>query len=266
MIMGIGGIFKKKKVVGPVPTRHPLPASKPPVGFPPRPITGGFGKVVHPSLLLMEKVRRLSHQGIAEPEIVKSLRSEGYSSLEIDRALRDSLKNSVGEPELPVRERPVKETRPPAEFEGGDLALPEPPRPTGRPQQPLPYGEKRPFPVLGFGKPSSGGREVQELIEVTVDEKWKEVEKRIKGAEDKFAEMEERLKGMESSIEGLQKEEQRKDVEISTKIDAYKESMGDITAKMEGMESALKSALESVLDSNRTLAEAVRGLKERHRE
>ena len=183
--------------------------------------------------------------------------------MEIDKGLRDTLKSSVGEPELPIRERPVKETRPArpeGEFDAGALRLPEPPLPAASKS----YREEksRPFPTLGFGR--QGSKEVEELIEVTVEEKWKEVEKKVKELDARFAEMDSRLKGLESQIDDVRKEEQKKDVEISTKIDTYKDSMGEITTKMEGMESALKGALESVLESNRSLSEAVRSLKERH--
>ena len=257
--MGFGEIFKKKKIevgspqrpAGP-PLRRPMP------NMSPRPAPGGgFGRPVP----LVEKIKTLSRQGISEPDIVRNLRVEGHSSLEIDRALRDSLKSGIGEPELPVRERSISEIRPMRE-PGDELRLPElPARPIhGKsiPERP------KPFPTIGFGRPG-GSRETEELIEVTVEEKWKEAGEKIRAVESKFSDFEDRIKSLEDSIEDLRKNEEKKDVEVSAKIDTYKESVGEMAGKMEGLESALKSALESVLESNRNLAESVRNLKDRNK-
>ncbi len=263
----IMGFFGKKKP--PMPPRPVMPIRRPMGQMQQR---SGAGSA--PSGLT-EKIRSMSRQGMAEPEIVRKLRMDGYPSLEIDRAIRDSLKAGIGEPELPVRERPVSELRPanrlpteemrmpeiPSRYEPAPMHHPQPTHGTAPPHGLPPRPVSRPFPTIGFGKPAN--RETEELIEVTVEEKWKEAQEKIKGVENKFAEFEERIKGLEAVIEELKKGEQQKDVEISTKIDTYKESMGEMAEKMEGMESALKTSLESVLDSNRTLAEAIRHLKEK---
>ncbi len=259
--MKITEMLKKKKFdIGKAqPPRRPS-------NLPLRPVPGTFGRAPSAGSVLSERIGNLTKQGMSEPEIVKELRVEGFSSLEIDKALRDSLKGGVGEPVLPVMERGVRETRTPSRFEEdvekSPFRLNEPPIPPrpvygDRPQQ------AKPFPVIDLRKPSMPSRTTEELIEVTVSEKLKNTESEMKGFEGKLADLDNRLKRLEDDVEFLKVEEQRKESEFSKKIDGYKDSMGEISARMGGMESALKSALESVLESNRTLSEAVRGLKDK---
>lgn len=262
--MKIGNILKKKE-------RPALPPRRVGASPPMRQAPGTFGRPP-PAVPLAEKIRGLSKQGMAEPDIVRELKGRGYSSVEIDRALRDTLKGSVGEPALPIREQPVREVRRPTTFtneeiERNPLKMPEPPLPPRQYKPAPPYQERtaaKPFPTLGFGKPA-GGKEVEELIEVSVAEKWKDVEGKMKGVEGMFADFDSRLKKIEEQLNELKETGQKHDSEVLSKIETYKDSMSELATRMEGMESALKSAMESVLESNRALSEAVRSLKGKER-
>ena len=164
---------------------------------------------------------------------------------------------------MAVRPRPPTFTE--EEIERNPLKMPEPLLPP-RQYKPPAYQERpaaKPFPTLGFGKP--GGKEVEELIEVSVAEKWKDVEGKMKGVEVMFTDFDSRLKKIEEQLNELKEAGQKHGSEVLSKIETYKDSMGELSTRMEGMESALKSAMESVLESNRTLSEAVRSLKGRER-
>ncbi len=282
MKLNVGDLLKKKKRDFDLP---PLVPRRPGLPFPGQRTQSAptFSKTpTH--LVLADKINKLSQQGMAEPEIVKQLKAEGYSSIEIDRSLRNSLKAGVGEPQLPIREKTVSELRRPDTKTDDDflertgMKMPEPPLPQ-RPRQfpppnrppmpppPLqrqtqPLQERKPFPTIGFGRPS-GNKEIQELIEVTVEEKWKEAENKIKMFESKMGELDSRFKRIEEELDQMRKEEYKKEAELSTKVDSYQDSITDISTKMEGMESALKGVLESVLESNRNLSESVRVLKKK---
>lgn len=267
--MKIGDLIKKKKVD--MPSKILAPARRP-VALPAKPVGSSFGKTT-PAFALSERIGNLSRQGLSEPEIVKELRGQGYSSLDIDKALRDSLKTGVGEPVLPVMERSVRETRTPPkiDFERDDLRMPEFPAPQRQPSSlpprqfpPRPQPTGRPFPVMDLRK-GTPQRQTEELIEVTVEEKWKEAENKIKNMESKLGDLDASLKKLEEDITGLKQMEEKKGGEISGKIDTYKDSITELAERLEGMETALKSALESVLESNRSLSDAVRGLKEKGR-
>ena len=314
--MDFGDLLKKKKRedLSPLLSRRPVPAQSSAGNrssdlFRPSQSAATFSKT--PTLsVLTEKISRLSQQGKAEPEIVKELKTEGYSSLDIDRSLRNSLKAGVGEPQLPIREKSVSELRrpdtrvdddflertgfkmpdplpprlKPVQPEAGDRPRPSPlsqtsdanrssdkfrsphPYPQSQPQAPLQRMQSaqqpRPFPTIGFGRPGAG-KDVQELIEVTVEEKWKEAEEKLKSFESRFAELDSRFKKIEDELDQMKKEEYKKEAELSTKVESYSDSLTELSTKLEGMESALKGALESVLESNRNLAESVRGIKKK---
>ena len=270
--VNVGDLLKKKKTL----PGQPIARTTTALSRLPAP---GFSKTPTQSVL-SGKIGQLSQQGIAEPEIVKQLRTEGYSSLDIDRALRNSLKAGVGEPQLPIREKSLSELRRPETradddfLERSGMRMPEPPllsrsrpteekqslqeRPVQRAQQPI----ERPksFPTIGFNKPAPG-KDVQELIEVTVEEKWKEADGKLKLFESRLAEVDSRFRKLEQQLDDMKKDEYKKEAELSNKVDSYQDSMTQISTKMEGMETALKGALSSVLESNRSLAESVRGLK-----
>ena len=67
-----------------------------------------------------QRVMQLSSQGMSEPEIIRTLRSEGYSLLEVDRGMKDALRSGAGvQPQQP---------QPPGGALGspGPLSVPEP--------------------------------------------------------------------------------------------------------------------------------------------
>ena len=57
-------------------------------GAPPRNVKGA------PS----DRVRQLSSQGLSEPEIIRALKDEGFSPIQVDSAMRSVLKDSIGGP------------------------------------------------------------------------------------------------------------------------------------------------------------------------
>src|SRR3989338_3324389 len=152
--MDFGDLLKKKRRedLSPLLSRRPAPAQK-------QQSAVTFSKT--PTLsVLTEKISRLSQQGIAEPEIVKQLKTEGYSSLDIDRSLRNSLKAGVGEPQLPIREKSVSELRRPDTrvdddfLERTGFKMPDPLPPRLKPVQPEAGDRPRPSPLSQASDPS----------------------------------------------------------------------------------------------------------------
>ncbi len=108
----------------------------------------GFGKKkaerpVGPSSGLgvpTQKVMALSSQGLSEPDIVRRLREEGHTPLEVDRAMKDAMRAGSG------TQRPYAQPSP--------APPPAPPAPVG-PQQfraapaPAPVPEEPPMPRFG---------------------------------------------------------------------------------------------------------------------
>lgn len=98
---------------------------------PPAPPGGGRGPPT-------QKVLSMSSQGFSEPEIVRGLREEGYSPIEVDRAMKDAMRSgsagsTQGAPPMP--QSPPRPNMPPQ---------PGPPQPPPAPSPGAPPG--LPFP------------------------------------------------------------------------------------------------------------------------
>ncbi|UCD03214.1 MAG: hypothetical protein JSV63_01085 [Candidatus Aenigmatarchaeota archaeon] len=89
----------------------------------------------------MQKVLSLSSQGYSEPEIIKKLREEGHTPLEIDRAMKDAMRAGAGgQPaQPPPQPAPPQEPPTPAAPPVPEPGPPQPPAPEAPPPaQPLP--------------------------------------------------------------------------------------------------------------------------------
>ncbi len=218
---------------------------------------------------LADRVSDLAAKGLSQPEIVKMLKTQGYNEFDIEKSITHSIKSGVESPEFPVKERSVKprekgEPLYPQEAERHGLRLPEAElkrRPT-QSQQPL-----RPSLPAGFGRPAPGvdKRDVEALVEEVVAEKWEGVENRLAEIEDTAKRFESRISSLETRTNQIRLEETNKDKEISSKIDTYKDSMSDLSSKMEGMETVMKNSLSALLETTRSLSDVVESLKKRER-
>ncbi len=217
------------------------------------------------SAYLSEKVGDLAAKGLSQPEIMKILKNQGYSELDLERAIKQSIKFGVETPDFPVKERSIKPREkgesfyPQEDVERHPLRLPD----IGhRPSIPLrPSLPARPSPP----QERVDKREIEALIEEVVAERWESVESRLTEIEDKFSSFESRLSNLESKIGQIRTEETNKDQEISTKIDTYRESISNLSSKMEGMESVMKTSLSALLETTRSLSDVVESLKKRER-
>ncbi|MFH0956914.1 MAG: hypothetical protein V1813_03555 [Candidatus Aenigmatarchaeota archaeon] len=77
-----------------------------------------------------QRVLSLSSQGMSEPEILKTLRQEGYAPLEVDRAMKDAMRSGAGQAQGQPRMAPQ-----PGYQQAAPYQRPMPPAPQG--QQPF---------------------------------------------------------------------------------------------------------------------------------
>ncbi len=70
-----------------------------------------------------ERVMELSSRGLSEPEIISSLRKEGYSPSDVDSAMKEALKSEAGRPGMRPR-FPEERGIPPEELLPGEEPLP----------------------------------------------------------------------------------------------------------------------------------------------
>ncbi len=276
-----------------------------------------------------ERVMEMSSRGMSEPEIISSLRKEGYSPSDVDSAMKEALRSGAegpgmrpefpergmprGEPlpgeepypeeplpeeELPARpplprarhreiERPLR----PEEVEGvprlpeipgeEELAPPELPEeepeeetetPRMAPRRPVP--EFEPEEEIRRLQPRYSSRdrkltelrerrrrEIIELTEELVEEKWVEVEDRLKAIEGKFKELDAKISGVEERLGKVKWEKSDEVKAIKDNIDSYRDSMAEMNSKIEGLEKALKSSMTPMMESLRSLSDTIKILK-----
>jgi hypothetical protein len=247
-----------------------------------------------------DEVRALSSRGVSEPDIIRNLRREGYSTTEIDQAMKDALRsrvsgdfynnrpvvNEYGEASLgpPPENAPSREELPrnlgyPISAGEDDDDLPPPPyepqqgQQAQEPEYPeMPSGEYfEPVPQRRMPAPSrmlqrGGGidrKEIEELAEVIVEEKVRELRERFKAVDMQFQQYSRKLDSVLDEISRMRNDKSGEIHGIESKIDNYNRSMEGVNARIESMEKALRDSLSPMLESLRSLADLVRSMKEK---
>jgi len=275
--------------------------------IPPVPPLDVHGKI--PS----DRVASLSSQGMSEPEIIRTLRAEGYSPIEVDSAMKEALRSAVRPPAAPRMAPPPASTRgfgpPPAEqpvrrerrmiFGDEDEELP---RPAARPPEPPfaeeegPAGElelprfpgmapprRSPFappvpmeeaeaeeiePIAPAPKAASkeqrmqSRREFEEIAEGVVEERMSAIEKRVDDIGDRLKEITVRMNNLQQALDRVQGERRGDIAEITDKIEGYKQGMTEVSQRMEAVEHTMKDSMTPMMQSLRSLSDAVKAFKD----
>lgn len=244
-----------------------------------------------------ERVITLSSQGFSEPEIINTLKKEGYNPQQVDKAMKDALKGAAGgipRPAQPPQEpqRPIEETAGIPEQVPRELELPRPevPRPepitpepprAGLPPEPRPIREEgleppgmpglpempQEEPIPRLGRPSkmeaedAKKRAIEELAETIIEEKWEEFKGEVSNLRLSIQDLEGRLNSLDQVIKQLQEQKGSEVEKIEKKVDSYRESISEISAKMESIENVVKDSLTPMMQTMRSLSDAVKSLK-----
>ena len=267
-----------------------------------------FGSPFHrksksPGIPAAQRVQDLSRQGYSEPEIIRTLRTEGYAPADADTAMRTAVRQAAlpgalrprepagyppgpgpaPRPELaPQRdilpERPYEPAAPapprrdfperlsePQEFE--EPVGPEyRPRDVGLPELPRPPAQ-RPQSEEEFLPPvqrkQGSGRDMEEIAEGLIEEKWTVFERDIEGLNETLKKVTSRLDTIEEAMRSF-KGVKKSDVEhIRESVDSYKEHIAEISARIEAMERAVKDSLTPMMQTMRSLSDTVKSLKQK---
>jgi prefoldin subunit 5 len=273
--------------------------------IPPMPAPAGAGRSA------ADRVASLSSQGMSEPEIIRTLRTEGYSPMEVDSAMKDALRSAVrpsgprmmplpAAPPSPFSERPEPRRRP--LFGDDDIDVPAPPRRQPATASQSPFGEDdlggegdlelprlpgvsaprrapSPLPVeeadiedmepIGPApRPASRDdrlqkrREFEEIAEGVVDERVAAVEKRMEDMSDRVKELNVRINNIQQSLDRLQGERRGDIAEITDKIEGYRQGIADISNRMESVERTMKDSMTPMMQSLRSLSDAIKTFKD----
>ena len=186
-----------------------------------------------PKQLPVDKIRTMTRMGVGEKEIVKQLKSEGYSFSEIESAMMQVMKEGVGAPAQQLMQQSAQD-------ESLNLAWPR----LERPEEMFPQSEEL-----------SPEAAMEDLVENIVYEKLEKYERRMKELNENLDAIKERLRSVEHAEEEKPVFEMPK--EFEDRIDA-------IEARINGLERAFKNALPSLTTGIEELRKSIEGLKTSH--
>ncbi len=104
-------------------------------------------------------------------------------------------------------------------------------------------------------------REIEELAETIVEEKWETFRKEMDDVITRFRELEGKITSLEQNVNRLQGEKKTELEEIKNKIDTYKDSISEASSRIEAVERALKDSLTPMMQSIRSLSDAIKTFK-----
>ncbi|MEM5797919.1 MAG: hypothetical protein QXG26_00795 [Candidatus Aenigmatarchaeota archaeon] len=240
-----------------------------------------------PKITAAERAKELSAQGFSEPQIIKTMKDEGYSPKDVDAALREIVKKAV-EPGLPRREeimpapaiRPIPfeelpEERPPRRPGVPAEALPEVPLPGMEEWKPPELPPKRPeieeempteemrIPPLKAKEPIERRAEIEEIAEAIIAERWETFERERDEIRARLDNLTSRLETIEAAVRdvvGIKKS----DIDaIKGGLESYRASLGDMASRMESLERVMRDALTPMLTTLRALSDTIKELKEK---
>lgn len=188
-------------------------------------------KKKEPKELPINEIQELSSKGASDKEIIKKLKSEGYSYDTIEKSMLQAVKAGVDQPEdTATQEQPTAEA----------------------------FQEEQEMPEMNLAEAEetvSPEIIVEELVEGVVEEKWQKVESRIESMEGEISKIYARLKQAEQRNVIAPVRDER--------IDEYSERLEDLEARIGGLEKAFKQFLPALTRNIESLAGMIHEMKQR---
>ncbi len=188
----------------------------------------------------VEKIKTMSKMGIGEKEIVKQLKSEGYSFSEIEQGMMAAMKEGIES--QPQQVQFAQATPPKIEQGREDLGMSWPK--LERPEELFPEAQQQ--------SDISPEVAMEDLIENITYEKFEKYDQHLK-------ELEDTLSGFDHEIQQLSEEIKKKPVvEIPKELEDRIENM---EAKINGLEKAFRQILPTITKSVEELKSTLEHIK-----
>ncbi len=200
----------------------------------------------------VERVRDLTGRGFSEVEVIDVLRKESYSPEEIDNALTQSLKFAAS--------APAQSDQSPVGYPRSESALPTleeivPKTPPQQPQIPETSLPQEYYQSYQQSYPT------EEYVDYVVQARMGEINQRITEFSVKAQEIERRIQEVSDRISEIMSLRNAEQTQILSKIETFKEGVGDIETRIGGLEKAFKETLPALIESVRGLTNLVQRLK-----
>ncbi len=189
-------------------------------------------KKKEPKGLPINEVQELSARGASDKDIIKRLKSEGYSYDSIEKSMLQAVKEGVNQP---------AEEQPPVE----QAQALEPDFQETPAEMNLAEAEETISPEII----------VEELVEGVVEEKWQKLESRLETMEGEISKVYARLKQTEQRSSVVPMKDER--------VDEYSERIEDLEARIGGLEKAFKQFLPALTRNIESLSGMIHEMKQR---
>ena len=193
----------------------------------------------------VDEVQKMTRKGMSDKDIIKQLKSKGYSYEAIEGAMLKAVKEGVDdEPRAMQR----LDTEPPASESFFDAPPPQNFMDTPSPEQEMTM-DIDPDVML------------EELVEGVVEEKWGRFEDRLKKMDEGFDRIKAEIKQFEMKLDQSKRDSPARD--IDSKIAGVSDQIEDMEARVGGLEKAFKQFLPSLTRNIESLSQMIHEMKER---
>ncbi len=244
-------------------------------------------------------VQKMASQGMPEPDIISQLRKQGFSPVQIDKALSQAIKSAVSTTpasmfsQVPMSASPYQQypsqapsQLPPSQMPHQSYGAPPErivPGPQVRttivPEELLPEAPSIDFnppqqqeftfeenPQQFAEKPDeikTTGPEItlEEVIEGVIAERWQTFEKRINASDQRSQVMGQKVDGLKRSIDDLRAIMTKSDQTFAGSLDEFNNRMAAMDARVKSIERAFKDFLPELTENVRTITDVVERLK-----
>ena len=215
-----------------------------------------------------DEVVKMSQSGMSDKDIIRHLKSEGYTYDEIEKAMLMAMKSTVKSPKPKQSEQSASEQLNVPQsaqfnpsFGGAQSQMPS--LPQGESFENLPSQPSVQEPPQDFSQSVEDTVDinniVEDIIQSMVNEKWEKIDARMKEVE---REMED-AKKLLSNIKTEKKQEVSKE-EIDEKFGELDTKVEDLEVRVGALEKSFKQLLPTLVDNIQNLSNIVETLKKRH--
>ncbi len=210
-------------------------------------------------VLPVNEIMDMRQRGMSNQQIIQALRSMGYSLTDIKNALSQAeIKGAVNEPLPPPTVSP-----PP-------MNMPQSPQP----QVQMPQPEIKPeiktpeltTPQISEPKPIGGVSddlvdELQRIIEKIIEEKWKDVDKKIDELDVWKASVDQKVNNAINRIKEFEKRLDEFSATLLKREGDFKKSMDNVNVEMQAVEKMMGKLIPSLADEIKELRDVINKMK-----
>ncbi|MBI4174583.1 MAG: hypothetical protein HY517_02970 [Candidatus Aenigmarchaeota archaeon] len=192
----------------------------------------------------IDEVSKMTKKGMSDKDIIKHLKSKGYSYEAIESAMLKAVKDNVDDTPRQV------ETEPPAMNDIFEMPHPEYSQPTQMEAMPD-FGAEIEQPEVML----------EELIEGIVEDKWRKFDDRLKKIDDNFDKIRAEIKQFEVKLDQNRRESPTH--ELDGRMADISDQLEDLEARVGGLEKAFKQFLPSLTRNIESLSHMIHDMKDK---